>query len=282
MPAKVISSDKLAATVFRDADKEIVLLKSRHAIPSIAVILVGSSPASELYIEKKKQAADALGIDFDLFRFKESVSEREIITLISALNRKLNIFAILVQLPLPKHMKVQKVIDSISPLKDVDGFTSFNLGLLAHGEEGIVSCTAQAILRLIESTNAKIKGSNVCIVNHSIVVGRPFSQLMLNRGATVTICNEFTKNLGAFTKQADILVTAVGKPGLIKADMVKPGAIVIDAGIARQQGKTFGDVDFENVKKAVSFITPVPGGVGPMTVACLMQNVVKLTALQRK
>ena len=184
--------------------------------------------------------------------------------------------------PKPDGGDEEAILEEISPLKDVDGFTAFNLGLLALNQEGIVSCTALGILKLIESTGTKLEGKNACIVNHSVVVGRPLSQLLLNRNATVTVCHAATKDLASFTKNADLLITAVGKPGLIKAEMVKPGAIVIDAGISRQGEKTLGDVEFEAVKQVASFITPVPGGVGPMTVACLMQNTVTLAAMQAK
>ncbi len=282
MGAKIIGGDKIAAAVLERAKNDCDALKKRNITPTLSVILVGSNPASELYIEKKRLACKALGIEFDLFRFDQSVKESEIISLIKELNYKFGVHGILVQLPLPQHFDSARILDTISPLKDADGFTSFNLGLLCHGEEEIVSCTANGVLKLIESTGTKIEGSNVCVVNHSIVVGRPLAQLLLNRNATVTICNRFTKDLASFTKKADILVTAVGKPGLIKPEMVKQGAIVIDAGIAKLEGKTVGDVEFAGVKETASFITPVPGGVGPMTVACLMQNVVKLASLQRR
>ena len=281
MPAKEIDGKALADSILAETKKLAAGLKLRATNPSLAVILVGSSPASELYVEKKRQACGEAGIGFDLFRFKETVSEKEVLSLIAELNPKFGVHGILVQLPLPKSLNRNRVLNSVSPLKDVDGFTSFNIGLLSHGIEDIVSCTALGILKLIESTGSKIEGSNVCIVNHSIVVGRPLAQLMLNRNATVTICNQYTRNLAAFTSKADILVTAVGKAGLITADMVKAGAVVIDAGILRHRGKTFGDVDFEAVYQKASFITPVPGGVGPVTVACLLHNLVKLASLQR-
>ncbi len=282
MGAKIIGGDKISAAILERTKKDCDALRKKNITPKLAVILVGSNKASELYIAKKRAACSALGIEFDLFRFKQSVEESEIVSLIKELNYKFGVHGILVQLPLPQGFDTARVIDSISPLKDVDGFTSFNLGLLCHGKEEIVSCTANGILKLIESSGKKIEGSRVCIVNHSIVVGRPLAQLLLNRNATVTVCNRFTKDLGSVTKEADILVTAVGKPGLIKPEMVKQGAVVIDAGIAKAGEKTVGDVDFAGVKEAASFITPVPGGVGPMTVACLMQNVVKLASLQRR
>ncbi len=282
MAAKLIKGDKLAAIVLEDTKKVVDNLKKKGIHPTLAVILVGKHTASEIYVEKKKIAAEALGITFDLFRFADNVKQGEIEALVTALNYKVGINGILIQLPLPKHFKTMNLLDMVSPLKDVDGFTAFNLGLLDHGKEEIASCTAKAILKLIESTKVKIEGANVCIVNHSIVVGRPLAQMLLNRNATVSICHAFTKDLASFTKQADIIVSAVGKPGLITKEMVKPGAIVIDAGISKKDGKTVGDVDFAGVKEVAGQITPVPGGVGPMTVACLMQNISKLSAVQAK
>ncbi len=282
MAAKIISGDQIAAKIFEKTEKLVTALRARSIKPTLAVILIGGNPASELYVKKKKQACDALGIILDISRFKQSINEKKVISFINTLNYKFFVHGILVQLPLPKNFNQTKIIDSISPLKDVDGFTAFNLGLLAHGKEGVVSCTAQGILKLIQSTRVRIKGSNACIVNHSIIVGRPLSQLLLNKGATVTVCHEFTKDLAKHTKEADILGTAVGLPGMITADMVKPGAVVIDAGIFKKQGKVLGDVDFEAVKKVAGFITPVPGGVGPLTVACLTNNVAKLALLQHK
>jgi len=282
MPAKIIDGNKAAEAILEKVKLQVADLKQKSVDPVLTVILIGDNKASELYIEKKKQACNAVGIEFDLFRFKHSIQQREITDLLKGLNYKQSVHGILVQLPLPQSFDTARVIDKISPLKDVDGFTSFNHGMLSHGKEEIVSCTAQGILKLVEGTGTKLEGSNVCIVNHGIVVGRPLAQLMLNRNATVTICNKATKDLALHTKQADVLVTAVGKPGLIKAGMVKQGAVVIDAGIARLGEKTVGDVDFEAVKEVASFITPVPGGVGPMTVACLMQNVANLAGFQRK
>lgn len=282
MAAKIINGDKIAASILEETKKKVGELKVRAISPKLVVILLGENPASEAYVGKKKIAAEALGIEFELLRFPEDFSEKELVSLLNELNFRVGAHAVLVQLPLPGHMDVARVLDAVSPLKDVDGFTAFNLGLLDHGREEIVSCTAYGILKLVESTGVRIEGANVCIINHSIIVGRPLAQMMLNRNATVTVCNAFTKDLASFTKKADVLVVAVGKHGLISADMVKPGAIVIDAGIARLDGKIVGDIDFEAVKETAGFITPVPGGVGPMTVACLMRNVAILASVQRK
>ncbi len=275
----VLISKKTAANLFKESNTLLEELRSKGVKPGLAVILVGNNPASELYIKKKKIACDELSITFELLRFDEKVSQEKILQTIDKLNNKETINAILVQLPLPKNFDTPKILNTISPLKDVDGFTAFNLGLLNYEKEEIVSCTAQGIVRLLESTGTVIEGSNACIVNHSIVVGRPLSQLLLNRGATVTICHSKTTDLAMHTKNADILITAVGKPKLINGTMVKSGAIVIDAGIAKENGKTVGDVDFESVKDIASYITPVPGGIGPMTIACLVFNVAKLAML---
>ncbi|MFA4855462.1 MAG: tetrahydrofolate dehydrogenase/cyclohydrolase catalytic domain-containing protein [archaeon] len=282
MPAKLIDGHVVSQALLGNVKKKVALLKKQGVAPKLAVVLAGNSPASELYVEKKKKACEELGIAFELVRFGENVSEQELVEAVQALDERDDVHAILVQLPLPKGIDRFAVLDEISPEKDADGFSSVNLGLLDHGNESIVSCTALGILRLVESTGAKIEGSNVCIVNDTIVVGRPLAKLFLNRNATVEICNFYTKDLGAHTRNADILVTAVGKPGLITADMVKPGAVVIDAGIAKSGEKTVGDVDFEAVKKVASFITPVPGGVGPMTIACLAGNVAELAMMQLK
>jgi methylenetetrahydrofolate dehydrogenase (NADP+)/methenyltetrahydrofolate cyclohydrolase len=280
MPAQLIDGKEMAKAILSKAKQDVDQLLERGARPSLAVIQLGEDPASNLYIEKKKIACQAIGIEFDYYLYGENSQQKDLLNVVNELNHKFNTHGILVQLPLPKQLDTEKVLNTISPIKDVDGFTAFNLGLLEHGKEGLVSCTAQAILKLIEGTGVKVEGTNACIVNHSVVVGRPLASLLLNRGATVTVCHKHTRDLAEHTKKADILVTAVGKPGLIRAGMVKPGAVVIDAGINRQSNRVLGDLDFEAVKEVASFITPVPGGVGPMTVACLMHNTVKAAVMQ--
>jgi len=282
MPATVIDGKKIADRFLEKAKQQAEQPIERHITPKLAVVLVGKNKASELYVKRKKQACERVGVEFDLKRFEETVTEKELVTLVKGLNSTFSVHGILVQLPLPQHIDQHRILDQISPLKDVDGFTSFNIGLLAHGKEEFVACTAKGIVNLIESTSRRIEGSNACIVNHSIVVGKPLALMLLNRNATVTTCHEFTKDVAQHTKQADFLITAVGKPGLIKADMVKEGAVVIDAGIAREGSKLLGDVEFEKVKEVASFITPVPGGVGPMTVACLLENTVRAAQLQHR
>jgi methylenetetrahydrofolate dehydrogenase (NADP+)/methenyltetrahydrofolate cyclohydrolase len=282
MPAKPIDGKALSGEILAGVKTRVSSLKNSGIVPRLAVVLVGNSPASELYVAKKKKACEEAGVSFELARFDETVSEQGLVEAVKALDARGDVHAILVQLPLPKGIGRFRVLDCVSAEKDADGFAPKNMGLLAHGSEPTVSCTALGILRLVESTGAKIEGANVCIVNDTIVVGRPLAWLFLNRNATVEICNFYTKGLAAHTSRADILVSAVGKPGIITKGMVKPGAIVIDAGIAKKDGKTLGDVDFGAVEKIASFITPVPGGVGPMTIACLLENVVSLSEAQAK
>lgn len=279
MAAKIIDGKALAEKVLEGAKARASKLDAK---PVLAVVLVGENPASQIYIEKKRQACEKTGIDSKLFSFCETVSQKEVLEKIKELNEDNSVNGILVQLPLPKGFDRNKLLEAVSPAKDVDGFTAENLGKLALGEEKMVSCTASGIVKLIESTGVSLKGKNCCIVNHSIVVGRPLVQLLLNRDATVSICHQFTTHLNEFTANADVLVTAAGVPSLIQTDMVKKNAVVIDAGIAKNDGKVVGDVEFDSVKKIASFITPVPGGVGPMTVACLIENTVKAAENQRK
>ena len=275
MPAKIIDGKKISEAILAELKKQVSELKENGIQPCLAVLLVGNNTASALYVQKKEAACNALGIKSIKIELEETATEKALLQKIKELNENSEVHGILVQLPLPKQIERNKVLQSIAPEKDVDGFTAENLGMLALGIEELVSCTALGIIKLIDSTGIELKGKNCCIVNHSIVVGRPLMLLLLNRNATVVVCHEFTKNLSDFTKSADVLISAVGMPSLIKKEMVKQGAIVIDAGIARFEGKVVGDVDFNSVKGTASFITPVPGGVGPMTVACLMLNTVK-------
>jgi len=224
MPAQIIDGHSISSAVVEETKKELTKVQQLGIKPALAVVLVGKNPASELYVKKKKKLCEQLGIGFELHRCKESTKEEELKAVINELNFKHTVHGILVQLPLPKHLNRESILNSISPLKDVDGFTAVNLGMLLYGKEGFAACTAKGVINLIESTGKEIESSNVCIVNHSIVVGRPLAMMLLNRNATVAICHEFTRKLPEHTKKADILVTAVGKPGLIKAQMVKKGA----------------------------------------------------------
>jgi methylenetetrahydrofolate dehydrogenase (NADP+)/methenyltetrahydrofolate cyclohydrolase len=272
MPAKLIDGKKLSEEILAKVGKRVSKLSKK---PVLAVVLVGDSPASHLYVEKKRQVCEKVGVQSKLYSFCESVSQEEVVAKVKELNEDNSVNGILVQLPLPKNFDRNTVLEAVSPSKDVDGFSAENLGKLALGIETMVSCTASGIIKMIESTGTELKGKNCCIVNHSIVVGKPLTMLLLNRNATVSVCHQFTKNLAEFTKNADVLITAAGVPCLIKKEMVKAGSIVIDAGIAKNDGKLCGDVEFDSVKEIVSAITPVPGGVGPMTIACLIENTVK-------
>jgi len=279
MPAEIISGTALADDILKEARQKISSLGEK---PSLAILMVGDDNASKMYAQMKQRVCAMAGINPQWWQFRENAREQEVIDKIQLLNADKGTNGILVQLPLPQSMDRNNILRSISPAKDVDGLTPLNLGLLALGVEGLVSCTPLGIIKLIESTGAKIEGKNCCIVNHSVLIGRPLSQLLLNRNATVAVCHKFTKNLSEFTQKADILITAAGVPGLITREMVKGGAIVIDAGIARKDGRVSGDVDFDGVKEVAGFITPVPGGVGPMTIACLILNTVKAAEIQRK
>lgn len=247
------------------------IMESRKK-PGLAVILVGHNPASAMYVKFKTEASEEVGIYLETFDFDEDVSEKKLIKVIDKLNKNKKIHGILVQLPLPDHIDPMRVLAAIDPEKDVDGFHPQNVGWLSIGNPQFMPATTKGIWMLMQSARIDPKGKHVVMVGASNIVGKPTAQLMLNHGATVTICHKFTKELAQHTKQADILITATGVPYLITADMVKPGVIVIDAGIARHKGKTVGDADFDAIAEKASYITPVPGGVGPMTVAALLQN----------
>lgn len=245
--------------------------------PTLAVILAGNDPASRIYVNNKKKTAEKIGINSVVFEYPDNVTEQEIISRIEELNKDNSITAILVQLPLPEHISKEKVVNTISPKKDVDGLTLHNTGKLFSGEKPYVyPCTPKGILAILDEYGIEIEGKKAVVVGRSNLVGRPVAQMLLDRNATVTTCHSKTKNLGEITKTADILVSAVGKRIIFK-DMVKEGAVVVDVGISRMaDGKISGDVDFEEVSKIASYITPVPGGVGPMTIASLMSNTVEL------
>jgi methylenetetrahydrofolate dehydrogenase (NADP+)/methenyltetrahydrofolate cyclohydrolase len=245
--------------------------------PTLVVILVGENPASKIYVNNKKKTAEQLGISSVVVNYPESVSEKELLDKIDELNKDPKVNAILVQLPLPKHISKENVMNKICPTKDVDGFTPYNFGKLFSGEKPTVyPCTPKGILLLLEEYNINVEGKHVVIVGRSNIVGRPLSQMMLNKNATVTICHSHTKNLAQITKTADILVSAVGK-NIIEGEIIKPDCVVVDVGIFKDEnGKTRGDVDFESVSKIASYLSPVPGGVGPMTITSLMLNTVEL------
>ena len=245
--------------------------------PTLAVILVGENPASQIYVRNKKNTAEKLGINSLSIEYPSDISEEELLNKIKELNSDEKVTAILVQLPLPAHINKNRIIDAILPQKDVDGLTPYNLGKLFSGEEPYVyPCTPKGILLLLDEYNIKLEGKNIVVVGRSNLVGKPVAQMLLKRNATVTMCNSHTKNLSEITKTADIIVSAVGKK-VIGEKMLKSDCVVIDVGIFRDEnGKISGDVDFENVSKTAAYISPVPGGVGPMTIASLMLNTVEL------
>ena len=276
MTASLIDGKAIAAQFRAELAIRVSRLRSRGIVPGLAVVLVGEDPASQVYVRNKALACDSTGIHSQVHRLAAGTGQAQLISFLERLNADPAIHGILVQLPLPRPLDSRTVIEAIRPEKDVDGFHFFNVGSLVVGEPAFYPCTPWGVMKMLEHEGIAIEGSHAVVVGRSTIVGKPMSLLLLNAGATVTICHSKTRDLGAMTRQADILVAAVGKPRMIKADMVKPGAVVIDVGINRlPDGKLVGDVDFDAVRAVASRITPVPGGVGPMTIAMLLGNTVK-------
>ena len=262
--------------------EKVTALKDTGTEVALAVIQVGNDPASSVYVRNKKKACEYIGIRSLSYELPEETTEDALIELIEKLNKDETVNGILVQLPVPKHIDPDKIIRTISPEKDVDGFHPQNVGKLVIGEEGFVSCTPAGVIQLLKRSGIEISGKNCVVVGRSNIVGKPMAMLMLRENATVTVCHSHTKDLKEVTKRADILIVAIGKPKMITADYVKEGAVVIDVGIHRPEGgKLCGDVDFDSVEKTASAITPVPGGVGPMTIAMLMNNCVEAKGIQK-
>ena len=269
----LIDGKKISDNIRQELTEEVKKLQKEVGL---AVLIVGEDPASKVYVRNKEKACEQIGIKSYRYAFPAETTEEELKETITKLNRDPAVSGILVQLPLPKHLNERKILGFIAPEKDVDGFSPYQIGKLLLGEDCLVSCTPQGILRLLKAYDISIAGKHAVVVGRSNIVGKPVSLLMLKENATVTICHSRTKDLAEVTKQADILIVAIGKANFITADMVKEGAVVIDVGINRTpDNKLCGDVDFENVAKKCSYITPVPGGVGPMTVTCLMCNTLK-------
>tara|TARA_B100000745_G_scaffold286537_1_gene222540 strand:+ start:1695 stop:2573 length:879 start_codon:yes stop_codon:yes gene_type:complete len=275
--AQVINGQQIAKSIRNHIRLQVKKLDFK---PGLAVIQIGTDSASTVYVNHKKKDCERVGFHSKVTRLPSNTSQEEVIDLVKQLNRSNSIHGILVQMPMPSHINEQMVIDSILPQKDADGLGTVNLGNLLIGREHILPCTPGGILRLIEKTKVKLVGKRVVCVGRSRLVGKPIGLLLLNRHATVTFCHSRTTNLGLETKEADILVVAVGKPKFITEEMVKPEAIVIDVGINRAGDSLIGDIDFKAVSKVASFITPVPGGVGPMTRAILLENTLKLATTQ--
>lgn len=271
MVAKIIDGKAIAARLKSTLAQRVAAHSGRK--PGLAVILVGDDPASEIYVRNKRQACEQVGIHSVYYPLPNEVAEAELIALIKTLNLDPAIDGILLQLPLPNHFQVEKIIETIDPKKDVDGFHPYNVGRLARSQPLLRPCTPYGIMLMLEEIQQIIKGKHAVVVGASHIVGRPMALELLKAGATITVCHRFTANLSAYVQEADILVSAVGKPGLIPGDWIKEGATVIDVGITRlPDGTLSGDVDFKEASKRASYITPVPGGVGPMTVAVLLQN----------
>ena len=271
-----IDGKKLAQKIRTNLKIECEELKKKGINPKLAVILVGNDGASKVYVKNKSIACQEIGIEYEEYLLNEDINQEELINLIEKLNKQKDIHGILLQSPIPTHLDINQAFEAISPKKDVDGFNPINVGKLSLNQDTFVSCTPYGIMKMFEEYNIKLEGKNVTIIGRSNIVGKPLLQCCINKNATVTMCHSKTNNLEQYTKNADILIAAMGKAKFIKENMVKDGVVVIDVGINRgQDGKLTGDVDFENVEKKASYITPVPGGVGPMTIAMLMNNVIK-------
>ena len=256
--------------------EEVNELKEEGINPKLAVIMVGDDKASKVYVKNKSKACEEIGIEYEEFLMDENTTMEELLELIDNLNKRKDIHGILLQSPIPKKLSINEAFNKISYKKDVDGFNPINVGKLSIGQDCFISCTPFGVVKMLEEYNIETQGKNVVIIGRSNIVGKPLIQCMLQKNATVTVCHSKTENIKDITKNADILIAALGKAKFVTADMVKNGAVIIDVGINRNdEGKLVGDVDFENVQKKASYITPVPGGVGPMTIAMLMTNVVK-------
>lgn len=273
MSAHIISGTTISNQIKAEiAEKVALYVQQGYRAPGLAVILVGADPASQIYVSNKRKSCEQIGINSRAFDLPETTTEAELLTLINELNQNDEIDGILVQLPLPPQINSEKVIEAIAPHKDVDGFHPYNVGRLCQRIPALRSCTPYGIITLLEKTGLSFRGKHAVVVGASNIVGRPMAMELLMLGCTTTVTHRFTENLEQFIRQADLIVVAVGKPHLIKGEWIKEGAVVIDVGINRVDGKLVGDVEFEVAAQKASYITPVPGGVGPMTVAMLMKN----------
>lgn len=273
---ELMDGKELAKTIRANLKEEVEELKKKEIYPKLAVIMVGDDKASAVYVRNKSKACNEIGVEYEEFLLKADTTMDELLELIKKLNEDEKIDGILLQSPIPRHLDINEAFMAIDPKKDVDGFHPVNVGKLSLNQDCFVSCTPYGIIKMLETYNVPIEGARAVIIGRSNIVGKPLIQCLLNKNATVTICHSKTKNLEEVTKQADILIAAIGKPEFVTGNMVKEGTTVIDVGINRtEEGKLVGDVNFEEVSKKASYITPVPGGVGPMTIAMLMTNVVK-------
>ncbi|MFD1018700.1 bifunctional methylenetetrahydrofolate dehydrogenase/methenyltetrahydrofolate cyclohydrolase FolD [Thalassobacillus hwangdonensis] len=275
MSAEVIYGKDLAAEIREEMRQEVARMKQDGIIPGLTVVLIGEDPASQSYVKGKKKASEKVGMKSNLIELPASTSQEELLDLLNDLNKDVGVHGILVQLPLPDHIDEQAVIEAIDPSKDVDGFHPINVGRMMTGEDTFYPCTPYGIMVMLERANITVEGKHVVVVGRSNLVGKPVGQLLLNQNATVTYCHSRTKDLSAHTRQADILIVAAGKAGLIDGSHIKDGAVVIDVGVNRVNDKLTGDVDFDSAAAKASYITPVPKGVGPMTITMLLHNTIK-------
>lgn len=277
MTAEIVNGTEIANEIRKKLHKEVTMLRSKYKIiPTLATIMIGNDPSSELYLKLRDNACKEVGIASNHYKYEEKTTEKKIVKLINELNSNDSIHGILIQYPVPNHISQYNLMNMVNPRKDVEGFNPYNMGKTLIGIENIIPCTPLSVLTILEHENINVKGKNIVIVNHSIIVGKPLAALLINRNATVSICHIFTKNLKEYTTKADILITAVGKPKLITKDHVRENAFVIDVGIANTDEGICGDVDFESVKDTAGKITPVPGGVGPVTITSSIQNIIKI------
>ena len=273
---ELINGKELAKKIRMELKEEVEELKQKGIKPKLAVIMVGDDKASAVYVRNKSKACEEIGIEFEEFLLESTITQEYLINLIKELNNREDINGILLQSPIPEGLDIREAFNTIDYRKDVDGFNTINVGKFSIGEDSFISFTPYGFIKKLEEYNIPIEGKRAVIIGRSNIVGKPLIQCLLNKNATVTVCHSKTKNIEEITSKADILIAALGKPKFVTSNMVKEGAVVIDVGINRnEEGKLVGDVDFENVSKKVSYITPVPGGVGPMTIAMLMYNVVK-------
>lgn len=277
----IIDGKLVASEIRKGLKSEVDSIRTEYdKVPGLAVIIVGNNPASEVYVRNKEKACAEIGIRSLRFSLPEDVSEKEILDIISELNSDSDVNGILVQLPLPKGLDENKILSAIDVNKDVDGFSAYQTGRLTLGQEALTSCTPTGIMELLKYYNVDLTGKHAVVVGRSNIVGKPMALLLLKSNATVTVCHSKTNNIADITRTADIVVVAIGKPGFLTTDMIKDGAVVVDVGITRTENGLKGDVDYENVSKKASLITPVPGGVGPMTITMLMSNTVKAFFMQ--
>ncbi|MBO1004300.1 bifunctional methylenetetrahydrofolate dehydrogenase/methenyltetrahydrofolate cyclohydrolase FolD [Pseudogracilibacillus auburnensis] len=276
MVAEIINGKDLAKQLREEMKEEVKQLTKQGITAHLSVILIGDDPASHSYVNGKEKASTEVGISSEIIRMDTTISEEQLVTKINELNNDDSVHGILVQLPIPDHINEQRVIESIDPKKDVDGFHPINIGRMMVGQDAFLPCTPYGIMTMLQSKKIQVEGKHVVVIGRSNIVGKPMGQLLLNNNATVTYCHSRTKDLKSYTKQADILIVAIGKEHVIDASFIKDDAVVIDVGVNRTaEGRLTGDVDFDHVKEKASFITPVPKGVGPMTITMLLKNTIK-------